>query len=89
MILEIRRAECVSAVSWRQPRRGEFTSASNNVLDLIRRDQDAYAPKVKVADLRQTVEEGQAIGRNARGDEVFSRIGAAAEYAELAMGPPI
>ncbi len=53
---------------------GEYTSASDYVRDLIRRDQDAHALQAKVADIRRTIEEGRAIARNGPVDEVFSRI---------------
>jgi len=61
---------------WVQSRieNGEYTSASDYVRDLIRRDQDAHALQAKVADIRRTIEEGRAIGRNVPVDEVFSRI---------------
>jgi len=53
---------------------GEYTSASDYVRDLIRRDQDAHARQVKVAGILRTIEEGRANGVNTPVDDVFSRI---------------
>jgi antitoxin ParD1/3/4 len=53
---------------------GEYTSASDYVRDLIRRDQDALARQLKVDDIRQTIEESRASGRTVPAEEVFNRI---------------
>jgi antitoxin ParD1/3/4 len=53
---------------------GEYTSASDYVRDLIRRDQDALARQLKVDDIRRTIEESRGSGRTVPADEVFNRI---------------
>jgi antitoxin ParD1/3/4 len=53
---------------------GEYASVSDYVRDLIRRDQNALARQLKVEDIRRTIEEGRAMGRNLTADEVFARI---------------
>ncbi len=53
---------------------GEYTSVSDYVRDLIRRDQNALARQLKVDDIRRTIEESRAMGRTLTADEVFARI---------------
>ncbi len=53
---------------------GEYASVSDYVRDLIRRDQNALARQLKVADIRRTIEESRATGRTLTADEVFARI---------------
>jgi antitoxin ParD1/3/4 len=53
---------------------GEYASVSDYVRDLIRRDQNARAPQLKVDEIRRTIEESRAAGRTLTPDEVFARI---------------
>jgi len=53
---------------------GKYTSASDYVRDLIRRDQDAQARLIRVAEIRRTIEEGRATGQIAHGNDVVRRI---------------
>lgn len=53
---------------------GEYASVSDYVRDLIRRDQNALARRLKVDDIRRTIEESRATGRTLAADEVFARI---------------
>ena len=53
---------------------GEYASVSDYIRDLIRRDQNALARRLKVDDIRRAIEEGRAMGRTLPADEVFARI---------------
>lgn len=53
---------------------GEYTSVSDYVRDLIRRDQDARQRPLGVADIRRTIEESRRQGGVSPAEDVFGRI---------------
>ncbi|HEY1780549.1 MAG TPA: type II toxin-antitoxin system ParD family antitoxin [Roseiarcus sp.] len=52
---------------------GEYSSVSDYVRDLIRRDQNTHTPQLSVEDIRRTIDEGRAAGETSPAEEVFER----------------
>ncbi len=53
---------------------GEYSSVSDYVRDLIRRDQNTQARQLSVEDLRRTIDEGRATGETSPAEEIFGRV---------------
>jgi antitoxin ParD1/3/4 len=53
---------------------GEYSSVSDYVRDLIRRDQNAKERQLSVDDIRRTIEDGRAAGGTVPAEDVFARI---------------
>ena len=53
---------------------GEYSSVSDHVRDLIRRDQNAKERQLSVDDIRRTIEDGRAAGGTSPAEDVFARI---------------
>ena len=66
--------DAVSEWVQRRIESGEYSSASDYLLELIRRDQNALAPELKIDDIRRTIAESRAQGGLAPAEQVFDRI---------------
>ena len=66
--------EAMRAWVQRRIESGEYTSVSDYVRDLIRRDQDARQRQLGVADIRRSIEESRASGGASPAQDVFARL---------------
>ena len=66
--------EAMRAWVQRRIESGEYTSVSDYVRDLIRRDQDARQRQLGVADIRRSIEESRGWAASRRAQDVFARL---------------
>ncbi len=66
--------EAMRAWVQRRIESGEYTSVSDYVRDLIRRDQDVRQRQLRVADIRRSIEESRASGDASPAEDVFARL---------------